>query len=279
MKIGDILYRVVLVVLIGILLVSGFFIARYFINSVQQKSAYNDLAARVENSRQEAARSTEPVVPAPEAPTVSGEAENAEPAGPTVPTEPTLLPDYAELYAENSDMVGWMKIEGVNVNYPVMQSPDRPDYYLYRDFHKQSNVYGCLYARETCDVFTPSDNVTIYGHRMNDGTMFGSLKKLRDKSFWEEYHTIEFDTIYEHHEYTIFAVFTTSASAGVGFPYHLFETADSEEEFNEFVSTCKELAFYDTGITPQYGDKLICLSTCVQYDSLSRMVVAAVRNN
>lgn len=276
MKIGDILYRLVLVILIAVLLVSGFFIVRYAINSVQQKNEYDALAARVESSRQEAARSTEPAMPAPEKPAVSGEPESAAPAE---PTEPTLLPDYASLYEENSDMVGWMTIDGVGVNYPVMQTPDRPDYYLYRNFSKQDNPYGCLYAREACDVFTPSDNVTIYGHRMNDGTMFGSLKKLRDKSFWEDYHTIQFDTIYEHHEYTIFAVFQTSSAVGIGFPYHLFITADSEEEFNEFVATCRDLAFYDTGITPKYGDKLICLSTCVQNDSLSRLVVAAVRTD
>lgn len=276
MKIGDLLYRLIILVLVAVLLVSGFFIVRYVINSAQQKSEYDALAARVESSRQEAVRSTEPAVPVPEKPAVSGEAESTAPAE---PTEPTLLPDYASLYEENSDMVGWMVIDGVGVNYPVMQTPDRPDYYLYRNFNKQDNVYGCLYAREACDVFTPSDNVTIYGHRMNDGTMFGSLKKLRDKSFWEEYHTIQFDTIYEHHEYTIFAVFQTSSAVGVGFPYHLFITADSEEEFDEFVATCKDLAFYDTGITPEYGDKIICLSTCVQHNSLGRMVVAAVRTD
>lgn len=274
MKIGDLLYRLILLVLVATLLVSGFFIVRYFINSVQQKSQYDDLAARVESSRLEAESSANAASPVPVLPADPGNSQNSNAAE---LTEPTLLPDYASLYAENPDMVGWMTIEGLPVNYPVMQTPDRPDYYLYRNFNKQDNPYGCLYARESCDVFTPSDNVTIYGHRMNDGTMFGSLKKFREKSFWEDYHTIEFDTIYEHHEYTVFAVFTTSAAVGLGFPYHLFETAMDESEFDTFVATCKELAFYDTGITPKYGDKMICLSTCVQNDSLSRLVVAAVR--
>jgi len=53
--------------------------------------------------------------------------------------------------------------------------------------------------------------------------------------------------------------------------------AENEEEFNEFVSTCKKLALYDTGITPVYGDKLICLSTCAYHTENGRLVVAAVR--
>ena len=72
-------------------------------------------------------------------------------------------------------------------------------------------------------------------------------------------------------------MFKTSANIGEGFSYHQFVDAENEEEFNEFVSTCKELAFYDTGITPVYGDKMICLSTCEYTLNNGRLVVAAVR--
>ena len=107
--------------------------------------------------------------------------------------------------------------------------------------------------------------------------MFAALHSYIDKETWDENPFIQFDTLYENHEYEIFAVFKTTASLGEGFKYHQFEDAESEEEFNNFIATCKELAFYDTGLTPQYGDKIICLSTCEYTLENGRLVVAAYR--
>ena len=267
-------YWLLVIALVISTLVSGSFVVRYIWDAQQQKNEYSSLAAQVAASRVDAPKATE----APSSPVPTTPAQPADPAAPAAPTEPVMLPEYAALYEENPDLVGWMVIDGTPVNYPVMQTPDRVDYYLYRNFKKESNSHGCLYVRESCDVFAPSDNVTIYGHHMKDGSMFAGLKKFRKQSFWEEYHTIDFDTLYERHSYTIFAVFTTTASIGEGFTYHLFEDAASEEEFNKFVSTCKSLALYDTGITPTYGDKMICLSTCEYSQENGRLVVVAVRN-
>ena len=112
---------------------------------------------------------------------------------------------------------------------------------------------------------------------MADGSMFAALNSYTSKAAWEKNSLIFFDTLTEYHTYKIFAVFKTSANVGQGFSYHKFVDAENEEEFNEFVSTCKELSFYDTGITPVYGDKLICLSTCEYTLDNGRLVVAAVR--
>ena len=266
MKISKFLYRLLVVALIAVFLISGSFVARYMIDSVQQKNEYERLAAIVEQARAEALLTVPPAL-APSDPVQS-----------TEPEEPAILPEYASSYEENSDLVGWMVIDGTPINYPVMQTPDRVDYYLKRNFKGEPNDHGCLYVRETCDVFTPSDNVTIYGHHMKDGSMFSGLDKFRKQSFWEEYNTIRFDTLYERHTYTVFAVFTTTASVGEGFAYHLFENAENAAHFDKFVSTCKSLSFYDTGITPQYGDKMICLSTCEYSQINGRLVVMAVRN-
>lgn len=266
------LYWLLVIILVITTLISGSFVARYLWDAWQQKNEYSALAAQVAASRADISMPTE-------APTSSNTpTQPVQPAEPDAPTEPTILPEYAALYEENSDLVGWMVIDGTPINYPVMQTPDRVDYYLYRNFKKENNSHGCLYVRESCDVFAPSDNITIYGHHMKDGSMFASLKKFRKQSFWEEYHTIDFDTLYERHSYTVFAVFTTTASIGEGFTYHMFEDAATEEEFNDFVSTCKSLALYDTGITPTYGDKMICLSTCEYSQENGRLVVMAVRN-
>ena len=112
---------------------------------------------------------------------------------------------------------------------------------------------------------------------MADGSMFAALNAYTSKDAWDKNNLIFFDTLNEYHTYKIFAVFKTSANVGQGFSYHKFVDAANEQEFNDFVSTCKKLAFYDTGITPVYGDKLICLSTCEYTLDNGRLVVAAVR--
>lgn len=269
MKRNTFLYNTLIVILTATLIFSGVQVALYVIDALQQKDTYDELAAMVEQSRSETAA---PVEPAMDATIPEGATE------PEEPTEPVMLAEYAALYEKNPDTVGWLKIEGTPINYPVMQTPGRVDYYLKRNFNGEHSEHGCLYVRESCDVFTPSDNVTIYGHHMKDGSMFAGLKKYLSESFWEANPTVHFDTLYERHTYTIFAVFTTTASVGEGFAYHSFEYAEDEADFNDFISTCKALSLYDTGITPEYGDKIICLSTCEYTRTNGRLVVAAVRD-
>lgn len=281
MKIQNLLYRLLVLFLIATMVISGCMVFRYVADSMQQKKEYDALAELVEQARSDAApqapAATTPRVPDATSDISSGP-EATEESPPDEAEGDSILPEYALPYQKNSDLVGWMTIDGTPINYPVMQTPDRADYYLHRNFEKKESSHGCLYVRESCDVFAPSDNLTIYGHHMKDGSMFASLDKYRKMEFWEEYPQIQFDTIYNRQTYTIFAVFKTTASVGEGFTYHLFEDAADEAEFNDFVSTCKKLSFYDTGITPEYGDKMITLSTCEYSQDNGRLVVVAVRN-
>ena len=262
MKLRKFFYRLTVLFLSAALLLSGTVLARRLGDTLHRTRDFEALAARVADARP-ALLPTEPIPP-----------ENR----PTSPTEPTILPEYAALFEENPDLVGWLTIEGTKINYPVMQTPDRPDYYLDRNFDGQPSAHGSLYVRESCDVFAPSDNLTVYGHHMRDGTMFAPLDRYRKEDFRNQHPTICFDTLYERHTYTVFAVFTTT-STEEGFAYHLFETAADKTEFDAFVSTCKALSLYDTGITPRYGDKLLCLSTCEYSRPNGRLVVAAFRHD
>lgn len=270
MKIGKILYILAVIVLLAVFCVSAFYVGSYILDSNAQREEYDELAGIVESiqnaNRNPATENTQP-----------SSGGSTEPAELTEPTEPSILPEYLPLYESNTDMVGWIKIDGTVVNYPVMQTPDRENFYLERNFSKAYSSHGCIYARETCDVNAPSDNVTLYGHHMRDGSMFAVLDDYKNQSFYEEHDTIIFDTLTEHHTYKIFAVFKTSATVGRGFAYHQFENAGTEAEFNAFVDQCKALSFYDTGITPVYGDKLICLSTCEYTLENGRFVVVAYR--
>jgi len=262
-----VLFISVVVLLVAAFGISAFMVGNYLIEGKQQADRYDELSQIAANAQSETteAAATETAAPTEES------TESTE------PTEPGILPGYKEIYELNNDVVGWIKMEGTQMDYPVMQTPDNRDYYLYRNFDKKETARGSIYAREVCDVNEPSDNITIYGHNMADGSMFACLGNYTNKSAWDNNSLIFFDTLTEYHTYKIFAVFKTSANVGQGFSYHQFVDAENEAEFDQFVETCKKLAFYDTGITPVYGDKLICLSTCEYTLDNGRLVVAAVR--
>lgn len=260
------LYIVTIVLLLAVFCTSAFYVVDYFVESKAQASKFDDLAAAVQQAK-DSAEATSAAV----SPTEGAQMEEVDDG------EPKMLPGYAELYEMNPDLIGWIKIVGTEIDYPVMQTPENTDFYLRRNFFKEDSTAGCIYAREVCDVFEPSDNVTIYGHKMHDGSMFAALHNYKDKEVWDNNSLIFFDTIYEYHVYKIFSVFVTTASVGEGFTYHQMVDAEDEADFDKFIATCKELALYDTGITPVYGDKIICLSTCDYNIENGRLVVAAVR--
>lgn len=270
-----ILYSAVMIALAAVFVYSGYSLVSYYMRSRENQKVYDNLAQLVVDR---------PTVPLP--PSI----QSTEPA--EEPTEPEeilittrdpetgelkkILPEYAPLYIRNTDLVGWISIDGTKVNYPVVQS-NVPDYYLKRNFEGTYSSHGCIYVSETADVFTPSDNVTLYGHRMGDDSMFGQLGLYPDKAFWEEHQYIRFDTLQQRHLYQVICVFAISAEDTKNFAYHNFVDAADAESFDTFVRRCMARSYYDTGITAQYGDKLITLSTCEYTQGNGRLVVVAKR--
>ena len=190
------------------------------------------------------------------------------------PEELTAFEKYADVYAKNSDLVGWISIPGTRIDYPVMQTKDNPNFYLKHAFDKSYSSYGVPYMRENCDVGI-SDNLMLYGHHMNNGSMFSDLCKYESEDFYQDHKTIHFDTLDSFGEYEVIAAFKTVAYSEQGFKYYHFVRAEQEEDFDEFIAKCKELALYDTGVTAEYGDQLITLSTCEYSRTNGRMVVVA----
>ena len=188
--------------------------------------------------------------------------------------EETILSEYGELFLQNPDMVGWISIAGTKLNYPVMQTPNNPNFYLKHNFEKAYSDLGTPYIQENCNI-AESDNLVIYGHHIKGGKMFGALNDYKSKSFYEEHKTILFDTLTEQAEYEIVAVFKTVAYSSEGFRYYDFVNAENAEAFDEYIAKCKELALYDTGVSAEYGDRLITLSTCEYSAQNGRLVVVA----
>lgn len=187
-------------------------------------------------------------------------------------TEPTVFDKYRPLQEQNGDMIGWIFIEGTKINYPVMQTPDAPDYYLKHSFEKTWSDYGVPYVDEACTVGT-SNNLVIYGHNMKNGSMFSGLVQYKDKAFYEEHPIICFDTVDEPGQYQVIAVFRYNTNNET-FKYNEHPDMD-EEEFAEYVANCKSRSIYETGVTAEYGDMLITLSTCEYTYTNGRFVVVA----
>lgn len=200
-----------------------------------------------------------------------------------LPTEepaagPVMLRRFERLYEENHDLVAWLSIEGTEIDYPVMQCGD-DEYYLNHSFYRKESKYGCLYVRERADVHTPGTNFIIYGHNMKDGAMFGNLELYQKESFFLEHPAISFDTLYEERSYEILAVFRSQVyrqDENV-FKYYQFYEADTPEEFASFYQNIKSLSLYDTGVTAEFGDTFLTLSTCAYHVEDGRFVVVAKR--
>ena len=250
------LYISLYILVVCIFLASAFFLGRYMLASRAQQEQYDELAQIVENEQ------TAPTEPAP---TVSEEEE--------APLR--ILPEYANLHAENDHLIGWIHVPGTKINYPVMYTPDDPNFYLNHNFSREDSVYGCIYAQEDCDLFTPSDNVILYGHNMRNGSMFAALHKYKKESFYQEHKTFIFNTLYNRRNYEILSVFNTTVREDDGFAYYEFTQAATAAEFDAYVQNCKALSLYDTGVDAQYGDKLVTLSTCEFSQPNERLIIVA----
>lgn len=247
----------------ALFLFSGVMLVRQYADQKQSAEAFDQVAALIQEE------------PAPtETTDESGQEE-------TLPTEESTQPltayeTYAAVYAQNPDFVGWISIDGTNINYPVMQSVTEPNFYLKHGFDRSYSDYGVPYVQENCMIWV-SDNCIVYGHHMKNGTMFSDLCKYEREDFYRKHPTFSFDTLDGFGEYEIVTVFKTVAYSEEGFKYYHFVDAADEAEFDGYIAKCKELALYDTGVSAQYGDKLLTLSTCEYSRTNGRMVVVAKR--
>ena len=181
-----------------------------------------------------------------------------------------------KLHEINNDIVGWIQIDNSNIDYPVMQTKESPNYYLRKNFYKQYSYLGTPYLAENCDI-NFSDNLIIYGHHINNSKMFGELENYKSQEYYSNHKFIKFYTLEEYREYEIIAIFRTIANTG--FKYYNFINAINETEFDTFVSKCKELSFFNIDKIAVYGDDLLTLSTCDYSSKNARLVIVAKRIN
>ena len=196
--------------------------------------------------------------------------------------KPGIQASFLELYAQNSDIVGWIRVGSkddpiININYPVVQAEDN-EYYLDHTFKKEVSKRGTIYAdyRNKFDNGELSANTILYGHNMwNGDTMFAKLSRYYDGGtvrgesndrleFYRNHPTLTFNTLYENAEWKVFAcvLFNTQEKLGEVYPYiniHDFPNAGS---FNTFILDIMDRSVLWTDVDLQYGDQILTLSTC-----------------
>ncbi len=175
--------------------------------------------------------------------------------------ESAILPELRDIYELNHDLIGWLTIPGTVIDYPVVQVEDS-QYYLEHDFYGNSNMNGQIILDSNCDPYTPSYNLVISGHHMQNGSMFGDLPEYRNKNYWEKRKFVEFDTLMARKQYVIFAVFYSADydEDEEGFRYN----ADVRYRLDtrHWLEEIEENKLYDTGIDVAFGDEFITLTTC-----------------
>lgn len=187
-----------------------------------------------------------------------------------------VLDEYKNLLNKNKKLIGWVKIDDTNIDYPVMQTTDN-EYYLDHNTQQERDINGAIFMDKDCDVLKPSTNYILYGHHMVNGKMFGKLYLYQKESYYKEHQYISFDTIYEKGTYQVMYVFPAKVhkETEIVFKYYQFIDANSAQEFDSYMQEMADMSLYDTGVTAQYGDQLLTLSTCDNQSTEGRFVVVA----
>lgn len=184
---------------------------------------------------------------------------------------------YARLYATNTDFVGYLSAEGVNLNLPIVQTSNDKDY-LNKNFYGNPTKYGCPFVTHVNNISPLDMNTIIFGHHMNDGTVFGALDKYKTIDGFKKAPVITFNTLYNDYKWKVIAAFITNAEEkddnGYVFKYY-FASLSTEERFAAYFNELAKRSLYDTGVDVLPTDKILTLSTCSHEFENARFVVVA----
>lgn len=226
---------------------------------------------------EETTPATEPTsIPTTAPTTVPSETETVPPE-----TEPDpVLDGLREMNEAYPDIDCWIRIGNTIVDHPVAYTPDEPEKYHRKNIDGEYSYYGTLYISKRCSMDPESQNLIIYGHNMNNGKMFSDLDVFDEEEFWKESPVIEFWTVEGKRTYEIMAAFYDRIyySWEDAFRYYKFVDPETEEEFNEGIQYFKDNALYETGVTAEYGDRLLMLMTCSYHTEHGRFVLVAVEH-
>ncbi len=201
----------------------------------------------------------------------------AQPADTSVKYPEGILTQFMSLYKENSDVRGWVTIEGTRINYPVMEEPSL-GYYESRDFYKKSSAYGVPYVASGTKIEAglTRQMLTVFGNNPNNGQMFSQLANYTELPFLREHSVITMSTLYQEGHYKVFAVMLVDDTDEQEFDYDN-STFEDEEAFLYHVAQIRMRSLFDTPVEVVEGDRLLLLTTPIDYGFNGARVVVAAR--
>lgn len=183
-----------------------------------------------------------------------------------------MLPNIVALKKINSGVFAWIKVEGTRVDYPVVKSPQgNNDYYLDHALDRTYNVSGSVFADYNNSTnLSKNRNTCVYGHNMNDGTMFQTIMNFKTKNQFDT-GTIEMYTADGIHIYTPIAAYEAA-------PTEMFFHTQFQDDghFQLFLNDITSKSIYPPPATPKVTDKIITLITCTNTFPDKRFVVHGV---
>ena len=255
-------YRLLLTVFSLLLIVSGTILVTRLISYRAAQREYE--AYQQEIPSEPVLPAAEPVdlrTPEPEAPRIAASAPPAFYSG-----------KVAVLMQDNRDTVGWIDVPGTKIQYPIVQGSDN-EYYMHHTFAKKRNESGAIFMDSACAPSFASFNTVIYGHNMNDGTMFHLLHSYRDQSFANEHNFVEITQLHSKKRYRIFAAYISEGEED--FDFRSFSST-SEEKRRTFIRALRKRSEIDIPATVSVDDQLLTLVTCTSGSHPWYWVVHAV---
>ena len=169
--------------------------------------------------------------------------------------------DFASLLKENEDVKAWIYSEGTPINYPVVQGPDN-DYYLYRMFNGEYNGAGSIFIDYRNDEPFNEFNTILHGHRMKDGSMFKDLIKYRETDYYNAHKVMQLTTPEANYDLVIFGVITIPSDSNM-YRFDFFDDV-AKQEYLDYIYENTEM---DTGVEVTTEDRIVMMSTCTfEYD-------------
>ena len=261
---------VVIVVCLAVFIYSAWHVGSNYYRAFKSQQAANAEAEKIQQQLEEARRRAEEEARA--------NSENTENTENTDPVEEGDGDDYTyvlsldELMAINGDIVGWLTVEGTNINYPVLYSYEDRGYYLDHNYLCEYDPQGAVFIENFNSRDLSDFNTIFYGHSMLNGNMFGTLHNFSHWDFFNSFGNIYFYTANATYYYQVFETATIDSR-------HIFTYLDNGN-YESRAAYIDTIGSYTNGfikegynITPE--DHIITLSTCTT-DEASRLVVFAV---
>jgi len=173
------------------------------------------------------------------------------------PEEKKYIVDFQKLKEQNSDTVGYLKVNNTNVEYVVVKGKDN-EFYLNHNFNKEYNVGGWIFADYKNNFDGTDKNIVIYGHNMQDGSMFASLKEILTGE-WQNNTNKQIKLVTEQGTitYQIFSSYTIEAE-----DYYITTHFQNDEAFKNFINTVSNRTYYNYNVDVNETDNVLTLSTC-----------------